>query len=84
MLLDDTPQILLFQARRIKAGEQHIKNHQQINFSFLKIILISPAGFLVIHIMQDQHMADIRVAIQCFFHCAGLVGGIADDHAANG
>ena len=83
VFLDDTPQILLFQAGGIKAGEQHIKDHQQINFSFLKIILVSPAGFLVVHIVQDQHMTDFRVAIQCFFHCAGLVGGIADDHAAN-
>ena len=84
MLLDHTAQILLFQSGRIKTGQEHIVNDQQINFPFFEIVCISAPRLLILHIVENQDVANLRISVQFLINHPGLIRRITDDHAANG
>ena len=83
MFADHTAKILLFQTRCIKAGQQHIVDNQNVNLALLKIVLITAAGFFVIHIMKNENMAEIGVVAQFILHHTRLIRGVADDHSTD-
>ena len=83
VILDHTAQIQFFQARRVKAGQQHIVNHQQIYGAFFEMIDFLFPGFFVVLIVQDQGGGQI-IVFQLMEHFPCLLRRIADDHAANG